>query len=399
MQMRKRTFMALLLLVGCGAGLLFWAAKRLQVNSRSSPSGYLPKWDATRAAAYLDSREVWWQGWAPAQKDHGTFCISCHTAVPYAMARPTLRQAVDETAMVTPEKILMDSVEKRLRGWTRMAPFYSDRDGPDKAAQSRATESVLNAVILASYDVGQGHLRPITRTAFDEAWALQEREGEDAGGWKWQDFNLAPWESVEGGYQGAALLAVQAEKAPDGYAAEPAVAPYLERLRDYLKREYSSQPIMNQLYVLWASAKSPGLLTSAQRKSLIASLRSLQQPDGGWALSSLDQGNRERDSRWRWIRKQLKIAVKPPESDGCATGLVVLALEESGTSRQDPMLMHGLQWLERHQDSDGSWRTESLNAKRNPQTDVGRFMTDAATGYAVMALEESRQQQLDAAHL
>ena len=88
-----------------------------------------------------------------------------------------------------------------------------------------------------------------------------------------------------------------------------------------------------------------------------------------------------------------------PESDGCATGLVVLVLEETGTSRQDPMVMHGLQWLERHQDSDGSWRAESLNEKRNPQTDVGRFMTDAATGYAVMALEESRQQQRDAAHL
>jgi squalene-hopene/tetraprenyl-beta-curcumene cyclase len=57
------------------------------------------------------------------------------------------------------------------------------------------------------------------------------------------------------------------------------------------------------------------------------------------------------------------------------------------------------QWLERHQDSNGSWRTESLNAKRNPQTDVARFMTDAAAGYAVMALEEFRQQQRDAAHL
>ena len=172
---------------------------------------------------------------------------------------------------------------------------------------------------------------------------------------------------------GAALLALKAENPPDGYAAEPDAAPYLERLREYLKREYSSQPVMNQLYVLWASAKSPELLTSARRKSLLAILQGLQQP-GGWALSSMEQGNRPQDSRWRWIRKQLNIALKPRESDGCATGLVVLVLEELGTSRQDPMLMHGLQWLERHQDADGSWRAESLNEKRNPQTDVGRFM-------------------------
>jgi squalene-hopene/tetraprenyl-beta-curcumene cyclase len=397
--MRNRSFITLLLLVGCGAGVLFWTALRVRSNSRTSSDIYLPNWDATRAAAYLDSREVWWQGWAPAQKDHGTICISCHTVVPYAMARPSLRQAADETAMSAPEKVLTGSVEKRVGSWSQMAPFYSDRYGRDKAAQSRATEAVMNAVILASYDEHQGHLRPITRTAFDEAWALQERAGDNAGGWKWQDFNLAPWESWESGYQGAALLAVKAENAPDGYAAEPGAAPSLERLREYLTREYSSQPVMNQLYVLWASARSPGLLTAAQQKSLRAALQGLQQPDGGWALSSLDQRNRPQDSSWRWIRKQLKIALKPPQSDGCATGLVVLILEESGTSRQDPMLMHGLQWLERHQNADGSWSAESLNEKRDPQTDLGRFMTDAATGFAVMALEESRQQQRYAAHL
>jgi Squalene-hopene cyclase C-terminal domain len=75
----------------------------------------------------------------------------------------------------------------------------------------------------------------------------------------------------------------------------------------------------------------------------------------------------------------------------------VLVLEELGTIQQDPMLVHGLHWLERHQGSDGSWRAESLNEKHDPQSDVGRFMTDAATGYAVMALEVSLQQQRDAA--
>jgi squalene-hopene/tetraprenyl-beta-curcumene cyclase len=387
--MRNRTFVTLLLFAGCGAGGLFWAARRVAAPARTSSGSYLRYWDAKRAADYLDSRELWWQGWAPAQKDHGTICISCHTVLPYAMARPTLRQAIEERGMSTPEKILISSVERRVRNWSQMAPFYSDHAGRGKAAQSRATEAVLNAVILASYDTRQGYLRPITRTAFDEAWALQEPAGENAGGWQWQDFKLAPWESAESGYQGAALLAVKAESAPDGYATEADATPYLERLRGYLEREYPSQPLINQLYVLWASAKSPELLTAARRKALLEALQSLQQPDGGWKLSTLDRGNRLNDGSLLWIRKQLNIALKPPQSDGCATGLVVLVLEELGTSRQDAMLMGGLQWLQQHQNSDGSWRAESLNARRNPQSDVGRFMTDAATGYAVMALEES----------
>jgi hypothetical protein len=383
--MWKRTCIALLLLAVLGAAAFFATAWRTRFHPTSSDT-YLHTWDATRAAAYLDSREVWWQGWAPAQKEHGTICISCHTVVPYAMARPMLRHGSDSTAMSAPEKVLLASVEERVESWSQIAPFYSDRYGRDKAAQSRATEAVMNAVILASYDDRQGHLRPITRTAFDEAWALQER----AGGWKWQDFDLAPWESEESGYQGAALLEVMASNAPNGYALEPDAASYLERLSQYLKREYSSQPVMNQLYVLWASARSEELLTPEQQNSLRAALQGLHQPDGGWALSSLDQKKRKTESRWRWLRRKLNIAVKPPNSDGCATGLVVLALEESGTSLQDPMLMRGLQWLERNQHTDGTWRAESLNVKRNPETGVGRFMTDAATAYAVMALEESR---------
>jgi squalene-hopene/tetraprenyl-beta-curcumene cyclase len=397
--MRKRTFITLLLLAGLGAGVLSWTAIRARINSRKSANSYLQNWDASKAAAYLDRREVWWQGWKPAKRDHGTICISCHTVVPYAMARPALRQVADETAMTPPEKVLMDGVEKRVGSWSQMVPFYSERNGPDKPAQSRATEAVMNAVILASYDERQGSLRPITRAALDEAWALQLRTGQNAGGWKWQDFNLAPWESSESAYQGAALLAVKVQNAPDGYAAEPGVAPYLDHLRDYLKREYSSQPLMNQIYVLWASGKSPELMTAEQKNTLLATLRSLQKPDGGWALSSLDQGNRDRDKRWQWIRTKLKIADKPAKSDGCATGLIVLVLEKTGTSQQDPMLARGLEWLETHQQSDGSWRAESLNEKRDPETDVGHFMTDAATGYAVLALEAARQQQREAAHL
>ena len=53
----------------------------------SSSAGFT-SWSGKAAAAYLDGRMVWWMGWKVAARDHETFCVSCHTVVPYAMARP-----------------------------------------------------------------------------------------------------------------------------------------------------------------------------------------------------------------------------------------------------------------------------------------------------------------------
>ena len=132
---------------------------------------------------------------------------------------------------------MMESVEKRVQGWSGMETFYSDADnGPGKTAESHATEAVLNAVMLAGYDAQMGHLRPVTQEAFGEAWALQERTGERAGGWKWQDFHLGPWESNESAYQGAALLMVEAVNAPEGLAEGRENRRHLELLREFLRR-------------------------------------------------------------------------------------------------------------------------------------------------------------------
>src|SRR5215831_13819306 len=59
-------------------------------------------WDPKAAAAYLDHRMQWWIGWKKAARDHGTFCFSCHTAVPYALARPALRVTLAESAPTAP---------------------------------------------------------------------------------------------------------------------------------------------------------------------------------------------------------------------------------------------------------------------------------------------------------
>ena len=44
-----------------------------------------PSWNARAAAGYLDARQEWWQHWPNAARDHDTQCVSCHTALPYAL--------------------------------------------------------------------------------------------------------------------------------------------------------------------------------------------------------------------------------------------------------------------------------------------------------------------------
>ena len=61
-------------------------------------------WDRQAAARYLDGREIYWQGWDRAQKDHGTLCVSCHTQATYGMARPALRSALGEAARPPPSR-------------------------------------------------------------------------------------------------------------------------------------------------------------------------------------------------------------------------------------------------------------------------------------------------------
>src|SRR5580692_11177813 len=72
-------------------------------------------WSPKAAAAYLDQRSSWWMNWPTAARDHGTFCVSCHTATPYALGRPALRAALGEPSASPNEQKLIDNVTKRVR--------------------------------------------------------------------------------------------------------------------------------------------------------------------------------------------------------------------------------------------------------------------------------------------
>ncbi len=384
-RLRQKFLYVCFLVALCFAGLLFWTAERVRASSAPVGGAYRSDWSPGAAATYLDSREVWWQSWPAAQRSQGTVCVSCHTVLPYALVRPALRGQLHQTGLTSTENRMLNSIETRVTDWQQMKPYYDDSA---HAAPSRATEAVLNAMILAAYDSESNRLRPVTLRAFDEAWALQENTGQSAGGWEWQDFHEAPWESTESGYQGAAMMAIALGRTPSSYRSELSVRGHVEALREYLQRRYTTQPVMNQLYVLWASAEMPGLLTDSQRADLVTKVAALQQADGGWSLSSLDKQKALKPS----VLDLFKRAVRDDGSDGCATGLAVLALEESGVESQNQALRRGLTWLGQSQHEDGSWWASSMNGFRDPASYTGRFMSDAATGYAVLALEEARNE-------
>jgi squalene-hopene/tetraprenyl-beta-curcumene cyclase len=358
----------------CFAGILCLTGHALAQVSGST------NWNPKAAAAYLDERSSWWMSWPKSARDHGTFCISCHTVAPYALGRAALRAPLAEQSASPNEQKLLDNVIKRVRMWKEVEPFYPDQtSGLPKTSESRGTESILDALILVWNDVPSGKLSADARLALDNMWALQLRSGEMSGAWAWLQFHNAPWEG-DSQFYGTSLAAIAIGSAPGDYKSGPGIQPGLKLLRSYLLKNMDAQTPLDRIVMLWASGKIPGLLTEGQQNLIIDQTMVKQQEDGGFSLSSLVGA---------WKRKD--NTPLDAGSDGYATGLVTFALEQAGVSQAHDGLRRAIVWLDRHQEqSDGRWAASSLNKQRELSSDAGRFMSDAATAYAVLALTNAK---------
>jgi len=301
--------------------------------------------------------------------------------VPYRAAlrlgTAALRGPLAEREASAPERKMLEQVTKRVRLWREVEPFYPDQTrGLPKTSESRGTEAILNAAVLSARDASLGTLSDDTRQAFENMWALQFKTGEQAGGWAWLNFHNEPWEAPGSQYFGNSLAAIALGTAPGGYAALPANQDRVKALATALRGGVDKADLLNRAMILWAASKITGVLTPEQSRQIADDLIAKQQGDGGWNAASL-AGDWKRNDSTPFDTK----------SDGYATGLVVHALQQAGRSPADPVVARGRAWLVANQDrATGMWTASSLNKKRDPGTDVGKFMSDAATGYAVLAL-------------
>jgi len=359
------------------------------VSQLSTMQDKAPAWDKQAAAKYLDDRMDLW--FAKAKKlrtgQGSTSCVSCHTVVPYALARPVLRRAAGVSEPTPQESRLLDETLRRVDTYGSHEPFYKSKDD-----QSRGTEAVLNALILAGADARQHRQVPSepSRKALQELWKEQRGDG----AWNWLDFGLEPYESSDSAFYGAALAAMAVGIAP-GYAARESSG--VAKLRSYLNANYATQNLYSKAWMLLASTRLTGLLSRDQIEALKKDLQGKQNSGGGWSLHKLGP--------WTWSKASPPYGPegKPDvtllsKSDAYATGLIAYALRQGGLPADHPSLKRATSWLEANQQEWKidqrhwrCWRTYSLNYDHEHGGDDGEpwrrmFMSDAATAFAALAL-------------
>jgi hypothetical protein len=265
------------------------------------------------------------------------------------MARPVLRKSLGEGGPTQYETGLRDALGARASARTGGEAFGAPFAKEPRASMAIGVESIHAALFLG------------TPEALDRMWALQIREGKDKGAWSWFHLDADPYEMPESTYYGAVLAAIAAKSSPAEYKNRASVKEQTALLNDYLDRERSSQPLHNRLLALTAGHKDKEAIEQAWKS---------QRPDGGWSIESLGP--------WKKSQKT--------ESDCYATAVAAYALKEAGLS-SDKRLKKALDWLKAHQNPEtGAWPSESMNKQYDPASMMAKFMQDAATSYAVLAL-------------
>ncbi len=290
-------------------------------------------WDARLAEQFLDERQKLWNEWPAAAADGGA-CVSCHTGLPYVMARPGTEHA----------EALRAGLRKRLASGGTMFK--------KRAADYDAVNAVITAAVLRD------------EASLDRMWTLQGADG----AWPWFDLNLNPFETASSVFYGATLAAVASredrrESAANGRA----------KLLAYLVREESRQPLHHRLFLLGAA---PEVLPERARRAIAAEARKRQQSDGGWTMEAIGP----------FPERPAAPAVSG--SSAYATALAAYGLRGAADGENRRAIEAARKWLVSHQDAAGGWQAKSMNKVYPAGSHQEQFMSEVASAFAVMALRE-----------
>jgi hypothetical protein len=272
----------------------------------------------------------------------------------------------------------------------KIRPYYNGSAPGQTRKASKATESVLNALVLVSRDKARngGTLGEAARRSLAIMWTTQEEDGS----WDWLNFGLRPWEK-EATYLGTAWAAVAVGRAGLAYSEEsltPEEKQKLDRMIAYLKAKYPSESLHNRLAALWASAYFPegSILSTEQRQAIVEEILNLDPDGDAWAVTSL---SRTPAGGASWTAGNRIPA--DTESDGYSTALILFVLKQANLAQDSPRVAKAKAWLIEKEVAEGKGPVIYLNTPRNPdssnadQAMVGKFMRDAAAAYAVMVLD------------
>ncbi len=318
----------------------FQSAVEAESSLAEEPFAAVPSLE--KAARALDRVAV---AWTSERK-----CGTCHTNYPYLAARAKLGNLSDSYAQVR--------------------AFFEDRVAHWDDAQAGArprwdAEVIATADALARSDLALGAgLHETTRRALDRMWTLQKADG----GFTWLKCGWPPLEHDD--YLGAIVAALAVGHAPGDYAHTPLARAGIERLKRYFAKNQAPD-LHHGLVLLWASTRVGKLISDDDRSRIIAQVRALERPGGGWTLASLGS----------WKRRDGSLNPPDAPSDGYATGLVIYTLRQAGVPASDPAIVRGVGWLLANQRSSGLWFTPSLNR------DGEHYISRAGSAYAVLALE------------
>jgi len=312
-------------------------------------------WNPALAAKYLDDRQREWFAWPRAQSADGP-CVSCHTGMPYLIARPALRRLLKEGGETSYERGLRD----------RLASHAGDK--PKGALQG--VETIMAAMFVADAEP--------RRKTFEQLWLLQQNDGPLKGGFQWYNANLDPWETPPQFRYGAALAALALGRAPSEIRSTPEAGRSIRGLSEFLNDDLTSRPLHVRLAVLWASTTLPSLIGAETKRTIVDEVLKHQQRDGGWSLDSLGPWDEHSSA--------------PPSldragSNSYATAFTTYVLQQAGDKNARASTSRALAWLRDHQDrTTGAWPAVSMNKTYPSGSMEEKFLQDAATAFAAAAL-------------